>query len=153
MINSIKMKKILLLAVLLQLALLMPGQEMTVTAIQSPDAPKAIGPYSQAIKAGNTLYVSGVIAIDPQTGQMDTLNLDREVRRILSNMGAVLQEAGMDYQNVVKATIFMTDIKNYKQINGIYAEYFKERPPAREAVQVVALPAGAHVEISCIAVK
>jgi len=153
MIKIIKMKKVLLIAVLFHGAMAASSQEITVTAIQSPDAPRAIGPYSQAIKAGNTLYVSGVIAIDPLTSQMDTLNLDTEVRRIFSNLGAVLKEAGMDYQHVVKATIFMTDIKNYKQINTIYAEYFKERPPAREAVQVAALPAGAHVEISCIAVK
>ena len=121
--------------------------------IQSPDAPKAIGPYSQAILAGNTLYVSGNIALDPETGKMDTLNLETETRRVMSNLGAVLKEAGMSYDNIVKATIFMTDIKNYKQINAIYAEYFKDKPPAREAVQVVALPAGAHVEISCVAVK
>ena len=121
--------------------------------IQSPDAPKAIGPYSQAILAGNTLYVSGNIAIDPETGKMDTLNLETETRRVMSNLGAVLKEAGMSYNNIVKATIFMTDIKNYKQINTIYAEYFKDKPPAREAMQVVALPAGAHVEVSCVAVK
>lgn len=121
--------------------------------IQSPDAPKAIGPYSQAILAGNTLYVSGNIAIDPETGKMDTLNIETEIRRVMSNLGAVLNEAGMNYEDVVKATIFTTDLKNYKIINTIYGEYFKEKPPAREAVQVVALPAGAHVEISCVAVK
>lgn len=121
--------------------------------IQSPDAPKAIGPYSQAIMAGNTLYVSGNIAIDPETGKMDTLNLETETRRVMSNLGAILKEAGMSYDNIVKATIFMTDINNYRQINTIYAEYFKDKPPAREAIQVVALPAGAHVEVSCVAVK
>lgn len=121
--------------------------------IQSPDAPKAIGPYSQAILAGNTLYVSGQIAINPETGKMDTLNFETETRRVLSNLGAVLKEAGMSYENVVKATIFTTDLKNYKLINTIYGEYFKDKPPAREAVQVAALPAGAHVEISCIAAK
>jgi 2-iminobutanoate/2-iminopropanoate deaminase len=122
-------------------------------SIQSPDAPKAIGPYSQAILAGNTLYVSGNIAIDPETGRMDTLNLETEIRRVMSNLGAVLKEAGMSYENIVKATIYTTDLKNYKLINTIYGEYFKEKPPARETVQVVALPAGAHVEVSCIAVK
>mgnify|MGYP001046125803 CR=1 FL=1 len=84
---------------------------------------------------------------------MDTLNLETEVRRVLSNLGAVLKEAGMDYSHVVKATVFMTDIANYKEINAIYAEFFSDRPPAREAIQVSALPAGAHVEISCVAVK
>ena len=121
--------------------------------IQSPGAPKAIGPYSQAILAGNTLYVSGNIALDPETGKMDTLNLETEIRRVMSNLGAVLKEAGMSYENIVKSTIFTTDLKNYKLINSIYGEYFKEKPPARETVQVVALPAGAHVEVSCIAVK
>lgn len=121
--------------------------------IQSPDAPKAIGPYSQAILAGNTLYISGQIALNTETGQMDTLNFETEIKRVLSNLGAVLKEAGMSYENVVKATIFTTDLKYYKLINTIYGEHFKEKPPARETVQVVALPAGAHVEISCIAVK
>ncbi len=121
--------------------------------IQSPDAPKAIGPYSQAILAGNTLYVSGQIAIIPETGKMDTLNFETEIRRVLSNLGAVLKEAGMSFDNVVKATIYTTDLKNYKLINTIYGEHFKDKPPARETVQVMALPAGAHVEISCIAVK
>jgi len=121
--------------------------------IQSPDAPKAIGPYSQAILAGNTLYISGQIAIIPETGRMDTLDIETEIRRVLTNLGAVLKEAGMSYENVVKATIFTTDLKNYKLINTIYGEHFKEKPPARETLQVVALPAGAHVEISAIAVK
>ena len=120
--------------------------------IQSPDAPKAIGPYSQAILAGNTLYVSGNIAIDPETGKMDTLNLEIEIRRVMSNLGIVLKEAGMSYENIVKSTIYTTDLKNFKLINTIYGEYFKEKPPARETVQVVALPAGAHVEVSCVAV-
>ena len=121
--------------------------------IQSADAPKATGPYSQAILAGNTLYVSGQIAIIPETGKMDTLNFETEIRRVLSNLGAVLKEAGMSYDNVVKATIFTTDLKNYKLINAIYGENFKDKPPARETLQVAGLPAGAHVEISAIAVK
>ena len=129
------------------------SQSIEKQVIQSPGAPKAIGPYSQAILAGNTLYVSGNIAIDPETGQMDTLNLETEIRRVMSNLGAVLKEAGMSYENVVKATIYTTDLKNYKLINTIYGEYFKVDPPARETVQVVALPAGAHVEVSCVAIK
>jgi 2-iminobutanoate/2-iminopropanoate deaminase len=147
------MKYIFILIVLMMAGLISLAQSTEIKAIQSPEAPKAIGPYSQAILAGNTLYVSGTIAIDPETGNMDTLNLETEIRRVLSNLGAVLKEAGMSYSNVVKATIFTTDLKNYKQINTIYGEYFKERPPARETVQVVALPAGAHVEISCVAVR
>ncbi|MBP6871987.1 MAG: Rid family detoxifying hydrolase [Bacteroidales bacterium] len=140
---------------LLFIFLLFTGISQTIEKkiIQAPDAPKAIGPYSQAVVAGNTLYVSGNIALNPENGQMDTLNLETETRRVMSNLGAVLKEAGMSYENIVKATIYMTDIRNYKEINRIYGEYFKEDPPAREAIQVVALPAGAHVEISCIAVK
>lgn len=121
--------------------------------IFSPDAPKVVGPYSQAILTGNTLYISGNIAIDPETGKMDTLNMETEIRRVMTNMGAVLKEAGMTYDNVVKATVFTTDLKYYKLINNIYSEYFKEKAPARETVQVVALPVGAHVEVSCVAVK
>ena len=140
---------------LLFIVLLFTGFSQTIDKkiIQAPDAPKAIGPYSQAILTGNTLYISGNIALNPENGQMDTLNLETETRRVMSNLGAVLKEAGMSYENIVKATIYMTDIRNYKEINRIYGEYFKENPPAREAIQVVALPAGAHVEISCIAVK
>lgn len=122
-------------------------------AIQSPNAPKAIGPYSQAILAGNTLYTSGQIAIIPETGMMDTLNFETEIRRVLLNLEAVLKEAGMTYDNVVKVTIYTTNLKNYKLINTIYGEHFKEKPPARETVQVVALPAGAHVEMSAVAVR
>jgi 2-iminobutanoate/2-iminopropanoate deaminase len=121
--------------------------------IRSENAPTAIGPYSQAIMVGNTLYVSGNIAIDPKTSTMDTLTIEAEIRRVMSNLGAVLEEAGMSYANIVKATIFTTDLGHYQLINSIYGEYFEEAPPARETVQVAALPAGAHVEISCIAVK
>jgi 2-iminobutanoate/2-iminopropanoate deaminase len=140
---------------LLFILILLSGYAQTAEkqVIQAPDAPKAIGPYSQAILAGNTLYVSGNIAIDPETGKMDTLNLETEIRRVMSNLGAVLKEAGMSYENIVKSTIYTTDLKNYKLINTIYGEYFKEKPPARETVQVVALPAGAHVEVSCVAMN
>ena len=128
---------------------------------QSPDkqvifsdkAPKAIGPYSQGILSGNTLYLSGQIAIDPETGKMDTLSIESEVRRVLKNLGEVLKSAGMSYENVVKTTVYTTDLKNFKTINTIYGEYFKANQPARETVQVVALPGKAHVEISGIAVK
>jgi len=153
-IKTLIMKKLSLLTLILTFAtssIFPQGAEKII--IQSPDAPKAIGPYSQAILAGNTLYVSGNIAINPENGQMDTLNLETEIRRVMSNLGAVLNEVNMSYENVVKATIYTTDLNNYKLINTIYGEYFKEKPPARETVQVVALPKGAHVEISCVAVR
>lgn len=147
------MKRTVIILILISIFSSCYTQTIEKQVIQSQNAPKAIGPYSQAILAGNTLYVSGQIAINPETGQMDTLNIETEIWRVLSNLGEVLKEAGMSYENVVKATIFTTDLKNYKLINTIYGEHFKEKPPARETVQVVALPAGAHVEISCIAVK
>jgi len=121
--------------------------------ITAPDAPKVVGPYSHAIMAGNTLYLSGQIAINPENGQIDTLNFETEFRRVLTNIEAILKEAGMSWGNVVKATIYTTDLKNYKLINTIYGEKFKKDPPARETVQVAALPVGAHVEVSCIAVR
>ncbi|MDZ7265503.1 MAG: RidA family protein [candidate division KSB1 bacterium] len=121
--------------------------------IKSPQAPAAIGPYSQAIKVGNTLYCSGQIAINPETGQLVTGDIAAETKQVLENLGAVLREAGMDYSDVVQATVYMTEMENYGLINDIYAQYFKEMPPARAAVQVARLPKNVHVEIACIAVK
>lgn len=121
--------------------------------IKSPDAPAAIGPYSQAIKVGNTLYCSGQIAIDPKTGELVNETIEVETEQVLRNLGAVLKTAGMDYSNVVRATVFMSDMENYGRINSVYAKYFTEKPPARAAVQVANLPKYVNVEISCIAVK
>ena len=121
--------------------------------IKSTKAPEAIGPYSQAVKFGNTLYCSGQIAINPKTGELVTESIEAETKQVLDNLGAVLKDAGMDYSDVVRATVFMSDIKNYGKINGIYAQYFKENPPARAAVEVANLPKYVNVEISCIAVK
>lgn len=121
--------------------------------IDSPNAPAAIGPYSQAILAGNTLYVSGQIALDPQTGQMVQGEIEEETTRVLENVGAILRAAGMDFKNVVTCTVFLTDVNDYAQVNEVYSRYFSASPPAREAVGVAALPRGARVEISCIAVR
>ena len=121
--------------------------------IYTDKAPKPIGPYSQGILAGNALYLAGQIAIDPKTGKMDTADIESEIRRVLKNLGEVLSAGGMNYINIVKATIYTTDLKYFKTINAIYGEYFKETPPARETVQVAGLPGKAHVEISAIAVK
>jgi 2-iminobutanoate/2-iminopropanoate deaminase len=147
------MKKIVILIILILTGIALFAQTPEKQVIISDKAPKAIGPYSQAILSGNTLYLSGQIAIDPETGKMDTLNIESEIRRVLKNLGEVLKSAGMSYENVVKTTIYTTDLKNFKTINTIYGEYFKEKQPARETVQVVALPGKAHVEISGIAVK
>ena len=119
--------------------------------INTEMAPKAVGPYSQGIRVGHTVYLSGQIAIDPETGRMDTLNIENEVHRIMKNIGMVLQAEGLEYSNIVKTTIFAVDLGNYGLINSVYAGYLEKPYPARETVQVSALPKGAHVEISVIA--
>ena len=129
------------------------SQEPSKQVILSDKAPQPIGPYSQAILSGNTLYLSGQIAIDPETGKMDTATIETEIRRVLDNLGSVLKSTGMSYGNVVKTTIFTTDLGYYKTINAIYGEYFRDKQPARETVQVAALPGKARVEISCIATR
>ncbi len=123
------------------------------TVVKTPLAPAAIGPYSQGILVGDTLYCSGQIAIDPKTGSMITTSIEAEAERVLENLGAVLHGVGMDYENVVRCTVYLTDINAYAQVNEVYARYFNEEPPSREAVQVAALPRNARVEISCIAVR
>lgn len=123
------------------------------TVVKTPLAPAAIGPYSQAILAGETLYCSGQIAIDPRTGSLVTSSVEDETERVLENLGAVLRAAGMDYRHVVRCTVFLSDINDYAQVNEVYARYFNEEPPARVAVQVAALPRNARVEIACIAVR
>ena len=121
--------------------------------IRTDHAPAAIGPYSQGILVGHTLYCSGQIAIDPKTGSMITGTIADEAERVLENLGAVLRAVGMHYENVVHCRVHLTDINAYAQVNEVYAQYFNETPPAREAVQVAALPRGARVEISCVAVR
>lgn len=121
--------------------------------IASSKAPKALGPYSQAILVGGTLYMSGQIAINRLTGEFVQSSIEAETEQIMHNIEAVLEEAGYHLQNVVKTTIFATDIKDFEAINGVYAEYFKVDPPARSFVQVAALPKGARVEIEAVAYK
>lgn len=121
--------------------------------IKTPLAPAAIGPYSQGILVGDTLYCSGQIAIDPETGSLVTGSAESETERVLDNLGAVLRAARMDFENVVRCTVYLIDINDYAQVNEVYARYFSEAPPAREAVQVTALPRGARVEIACVAVR
>jgi len=118
-----------------------------------PNAPKPIGPYNQAILAGNTLYCSGQIAIVPETGELIQGSIEAETRQVMKNVGAVLNAADMDYSNIVKTSIFMADMNKYSQINEVYAEFFEKDFPAREAVQVSRLPKDVNVEISVIAVK
>ncbi|MEX0746389.1 MAG: RidA family protein [Rhodothermales bacterium] len=131
------------------------SQPVTVarSRIKTPLAPAAIGPYSQGILVGDTLYCSGQIAIDPETGSLVTGSAESETERVLDNLGAVLRAARMDFENVVRCTVYLVDINDYAQVNEVYARYFSEAPPAREAVQVAALPRGARVEIACVAVR
>lgn len=119
--------------------------------INVSNAPKPLAPYSQATLANKTLYVSGQIGIDPTSGKLAEGGVKAQTRQIMENMGNILKEAGLDYKNVVKCTIFMTDMNYYADINEVYGTFFKEDPPAREAVAVKGLPANVQVEISCIA--
>lgn len=117
-------------------------------------APAPIGPYNQAVLTGNTLYTSGQIAIHPETGELVTADIETETRQVMENMKAVLDAAGMDFENVIKATIFISDMNDFAKINGVYGSYFNEKTaPARETVQVACLPKNVNVEISMIAVK
>jgi len=121
--------------------------------IFTPNAPKPIGPYSQAILNNNTLYVSGQIPVNPATGKIDEPDIQSQTRQVMENIRAILNEAGMDFPDVFKTSIFITDIKNFPLVNEIYASYFSELPPARETIQVCKLPMNADVEISVIAGK
>ena len=121
--------------------------------INTKNAPKAIGPYSQAILSGNTLYCSGQIAINPDTGNLVIENITTETNQVMKNILAVLKAADMNFENVVKCSIFMIDMNDYSAVNQVYAKCFSENPPAREAVKVSVLPKNVNVEISIIAVK
>lgn len=121
--------------------------------IFTPEAPAPIGPYSQAILAGNTLYISGQIALDPETGELINENITEETHAVMKNMEAVLRVAGFSFVDVVKCTIFIRDMGQFGTINEAYGQYFKSNSPARETVEVSKLPKNVNVEISCIAVK
>ncbi len=119
--------------------------------VKSDQAPKAIGPYSLAIKASGFIFISGQLGIDPEKGDLVTGGIEMETRKALENMRAALQAAGSDLVHVVKTTVFLKDINDFGKMNGIYAEFFAAEPPARSAFQVGALPKGASVEIEAIA--
>ena len=121
--------------------------------ISTENAPAAIGPYSQAILSNNTLYCSGQIAINPETGDLVMDNITNETTQVMKNISEVLKSADMDFSNVVKCSIFMKNIDDYAKINKVYALSFNNHHPAREAVEVSALPKNVNVEISVIAVK
>jgi 2-iminobutanoate/2-iminopropanoate deaminase len=120
--------------------------------IVSNDAPKAIGPYSQAVRSGSVIYASGQIALDPATGTLVDGDFSSQVHRVFANLRGVLRAAGADFRNVVKATVYLTDLANFQALNSIYAEYFGDHKPARSTVGVAQLPRDAAVEIDLIAV-
>ena len=126
---------------------------MSKQIIYSADAPEPIGPYSQAVRFGNQLFVSGQIALDKATGSFLNHSVEEETRQVLKNLKAVLNAGDMDVEHVVKCTIFLTDMNDFPVVNKIYGEFFSMNPPARETVEVRRLPKDAKVEISCIALK
>ncbi len=122
--------------------------------ITTANAPAPIGPYNQAIMTGNTLYTSGQIAINPESGELVLDDIKTEAEQVMQNLKAILDEVGMTFENVIKTTIFLNDMNNFAQVNEVYGDYFNEdTAPARETVAVAALPKFVNVEISVIAVK
>ena len=123
---------------------------MSRTIIQTADAPAAIGTYSQAVRTGNTVYVSGQIPLDPKSGQLVSGDIDAEIRRVFDNLKAIATAASGSLDHVVKLTVFLTDLTHFPRVNEIMATYFAQPYPARAAVGVAALPKGARVEMECI---
>lgn len=148
------MRRILLgLLIPVMLTACKEGDPRTRAVVSTERAPKAIGPYSQGIAAGSWLFCSGQIALDPKTGRLVNDSIEAETRRVLENLKAVLEAGGATTDDVVRATVYLTDLADYKAVNAVYAEYFGKARPARAAVQVAKLPRAASVEISCIAVR
>ncbi len=121
--------------------------------VSSADAPAAIGPYSQAIGAGQLLFCSGQLPVVPKTGDLVAQDASAQARQVLENLGAVLKTGGSSYAHVVKTTVFLTDLNDFAAMNSVYSEFFPDAPPARSTIQVAALPKGAKVEIEAIALK
>jgi len=143
------MRKALLTAAVFLLAVSAWAQQKQV--VTTPDAPKAIGPYSQAIKAGGLVFTAGQIPLDPSTGQIVGVDAAAQADRVLKNLQAVLQAAGTDLKHVVKTTVFLKNISDFATVNEVYGRYFRDSPPARSTVQVANLPREALVEIEAIA--
>ena len=124
---------------------------MTRNVIATESAPGAVGPYSQAIRTDRLVFTAGQVPLDPATGSLVEGAIEDQTRRVLDNLQAVLEAAGTGLDRVVKMTVFMTDLGDFKRMNSVYAEYFPEAPPARSAVQVAALPLGADIEMEAVA--
>jgi 2-iminobutanoate/2-iminopropanoate deaminase len=121
--------------------------------IKTEKAPAAIGPYSQAIEVGNTLYISGQVPIDPSTNKLVEGGIQEQTRQVLKNIGAILNAAGYDYSDVVKSTCLLNDMADFKALNEVYAQFYSENSPSRAAFAVKSLPLGALIEIETIAAK
>ena len=121
------------------------------TVVQSDKAPKAIGPYSQAIKSNGLVFASGQIPLDPETGKLVEGDIVVQAEQVMQNMRAVLEAAGSSFAQVLKTTCFLADLDDFARFNEVYAKYFSDEPPARSTFQVAKLPAGARVEVECIA--
>jgi 2-iminobutanoate/2-iminopropanoate deaminase len=126
---------------------------MNKKVVYSQDAPAPIGPYSQAVWMGETLLVSGQVAINAATGDLETSNIEDETHRVMANIKAILKAADLEFSDVVKCTIFVKDLNNFTRINEVYGSYFSEDAPARETVEVSRLPKDVNVEISCMAAR
>ncbi len=121
--------------------------------INTPNAPAPIGPYSQAVSSNQTLYISGQIALDPRTNELILDSITVETTQVMKNIGAILESGGLSFEQVVKCSIFVKDLKDFSSINEIYGTFFGKNPPARETVEVSRLPKDVNVEISCIACR
>jgi len=123
------------------------------TIVDTPNAPRAIGPYSQAVRYGDLLFVSGMLGMDPKSGEFAGPDIEAQAIRVLENLKAVIEAAGMSLKSVLKSTVFLKDMNDFAKFNEIYERYFKDAPPARETVQVARLPRDAAIEISVICGK
>jgi len=121
--------------------------------VNTNNAPAPIGPYSQAVSAGGFVFLSGQIALNPTTGELVTADIKTETKQVMDNIQAILKEAGLDFNNVIKTSIFLMDMQNFAQVNEVYGTYFTDNFPARETVQVAGLPKGVNVEITVTAIK
>lgn len=126
---------------------------MEKVAVISPKAPRPLGPYSQAIEAGELIFLSGQVGLDPETNKMVSSEVGEQARQALDNLAGVLQVMGLDLSALVKTTVFLTDMDDFGEMNETYAKYFQSDPPARSTIAVKALPAGARVEIEALAIK
>lgn len=126
---------------------------MRLETVATADAPKAIGPYAQAVIGGHLVFCSGQVALDPASGELVGTSIREQTRRVLDNLAAVLRAAGSDLRFVVKTTVYLTDLADFAEMNAVYAEAFAGHAPARATVQVAGLPRGARVEIECVAIR